>query len=181
MNREKIEQGVRLILEGIGEEVTRPGLKKTPQRVAEMLEEILAGYAQSPTIQPDISEPMENNVVEVRDISFYSMCEHHLLPFFGKVHIAYIPAGNRVAGFSAFARVVNTFARRLQIQERMTNQIADTIMEQLKPQGVLVVVEAHQLCVRMRGPKQDSVLTRTRALRGEFPANIQSVLDSPLV
>jgi GTP cyclohydrolase I len=180
MDRKKIEQGVRLILEGIGEDVTRPGLQKTPQRVAEMLEEILAGYAQNPTIQPDISEPMENNVVEIRDISFYSMCEHHLLPFFGKVHIAYIPEGNRVAGFSAFARLVNTFAQRLQIQERMTNQIADAIMEQLKPQGVLVVVEAQQLCVSMRGPKQTEVRTRTRALRGEFSAQIQSLVESSL-
>ncbi len=172
MDREKIIQGVRLVLEGIGEDVKRPGLQKTPERVATMLEEILAGYSRKPQIEADISEAVAHNTIIIRGISFYSMCEHHLLPFFGEVHIAYRPAQNRIAGFSAFAHLVETYARRLQLQERMTNQIADAIMEQLQPEGVLVVVEARQLCVSMRGSRKDGVRTETRAMRGNISADV---------
>lgn len=169
MDLQKISHGVRLILEGAGEDIHREELQKTPQRVAEMLQEILNGIHRKPELEAGISETVGDDVISIKDIPFYSMCEHHLLPFFGKVHIAYIPRENRVAGFSSIARVVEIFARRLQIQERFTYQIADTIMEALNPQGVLVLVQAQQLCVSMRGTNKDSVRTETQALRGDMP------------
>ncbi|GAB4380675.1 MAG: GTP cyclohydrolase I FolE [Calditrichia bacterium] len=169
MDRQKIEAGVRLLLKGIGEDVEREGLKETPQRVADMLSEVLSGTGTRPEIRAGISEEISDDLILLRNIPFYSMCEHHLLPFFGKVHIAYIPQEKRVAGFSTITKLVDGFGKRLQIQERMTHQIADALMEGLRPQGVLVVVEAQQLCVSMRGTKKDTVRTVTQAVRGNIP------------
>ncbi len=168
MDLEKIARGVRLVLEGVGEDLRREGLQDTPQRVAEMLKELLEGMEQQPQLEAGFAEEVGGDMILVKDIPFYSLCEHHLLPFFGKVHLAYIPKNNRVTGFSSLTRLVDVFARRLQIQERMTQQIADAVMEHLQPQGVLVVVEAQQLCVSMRGSKKDTVRTVTQAIRGEI-------------
>ncbi|MFZ0390453.1 MAG: GTP cyclohydrolase I FolE [Calditrichia bacterium] len=169
MDKEKIAAGVRLLLEGVGEDAGRSGLADTPSRVAEMFEEILGGTHQAAQLSPGIPEEMSNDLIIIRDISFYSLCEHHLLPFFGKVHIAYLPQNKKVAGFSGLTRIVDVYARRLQIQERFTYQIADTIMESLTPRGVIVLVEAQQLCVSMRGSKKNEVRTRTQAIRGDIP------------
>ncbi|MEJ2636144.1 MAG: GTP cyclohydrolase I FolE [Calditrichia bacterium] len=168
MDQEKIARGVHLILEGIGENPEREGLKETPRRLAEMYEEILGGIHQKPGLEAGFSEEVGDDMILIKAIPFYSMCEHHLLPFFGKVHLAYIPRDNKVAGFSSFTRLVDVFSRRLQIQERLTHQIAEEIMKNLNPRGVLVVVEAQQLCVSMRGSKKDAVRTVTQAVRGEI-------------
>ncbi len=174
MDREKIERGVRLILEGIGEDPQREGLIETPRRVADMYEEIFAGLAQDPaehfcvTFSEDHQE-----MVLVRDIPLYSVCEHHLVPFMGRAHVAYIPGKHgRICGLSKLARVVDVYARRPQVQERMTSQIADTIVEHLDPQGVLVVIEAEHLCMSMRGVKKPGAITTTSAVRGIFARNI---------
>ena len=154
MDAAKIEAGVRLILEGVGEDPEREGLRETPARVARMYEEVFAGLEQDPA---------------VRDIPFYSMCEHHLVPFFGKAHVAYIPAADgRICGLSKLARLVDVFAKRPQVQERLTSQIADTLIEQLHPQGVIVVLEAEHLCMSMRGVKKAGAKTTTSAVRGAF-------------
>jgi GTP cyclohydrolase I len=168
MDRQKIMRGVTDILEGLGENTQREGLRDTPRRVAEMLEEILAGINQTPVLEAGISEEAADDLIIIKDIPFYSMCEHHLLPFFGKVHLAYIPKENKVSGFSALTRLVDVFSRRLQIQERLTQQLANTLMQFLDPKGVLVIIEAQQLCVSMRGTKKDTVRTVTRAARGEI-------------
>lgn len=168
MDTAKIAEGVRLILEGAGEDTDREGLRETPRRVAEMLTEILAGTDREPAVEAGFTADVGDDLITIKDIPFYSMCEHHLLPFFGKVHIAYIPRQNRVAGFSALTRLVDVFARRLQIQERMTHQIADALMAQLNPLGVIVVAEARQLCVSMRGSKKETVVTVTQAVRGDI-------------
>jgi len=168
MDRQKIMRGVTDILEGLGEDIQREGLRDTPRRVAEMLEEILAGINQTPVLEAGISEEAADDLIIMRDIPFYSICEHHLLPFFGKIHLAYIPKENKVSGFSALTRLVDTFSHRLQIQERLTQQLANALMQSLDPKGVLVVIEAQQLCVSMRGTKKDAVRTITRALRGEI-------------
>ncbi|MBN2365299.1 MAG: GTP cyclohydrolase I FolE [Calditrichaeota bacterium] len=177
MDQSKIMRGVQLILEGIGEDADREGLKETPRRVAEMCGEILEGIEIRPELQPGFSEEISNDVIILKDIPFYSVCEHHLLPFFGRVHLAYIPEHNRVSGFSAITRVIDIFSRRLQIQERLTQQIADTVMASLQPAGVAVVVEAQQLCVSMRGGRKDSVRTVTQAVRGEIPSRIMQLLN----
>ncbi len=168
MDLAKIEKGVRLILEGVGEDVYRDGIKDTPKRVAQMYEEILSGINQKPEIEAGFSEEVGDDIILIKDIPFYSMCEHHLLPFFGKVHLAYAPQNNLVAGFSTLTKLVEIYSRRLQLQERLTHQIADAIMEQLKPRGTIVVIEAQQLCVSMRGSKKDVVRMVTQALRGEI-------------
>ncbi len=168
MDAKKIAEGVRLILEGIGENPERDGLLETPQRVAKMCENLFSGTGREPQVEAGFSEEVGDDMILIRDIPFYSMCEHHLLPFFGKVHLAYIPKQNRVAGFSSLTRLVDHFSHRLQIQERLTHQIADALMVSLKPAGVLVIVEAQQLCVSMRGSKKDSVRTVTQALRGDI-------------
>lgn len=168
VNREKIEQGVRLLLEGIGEEPGREGLRDTPQRVARMYEEIFGGMEASAREHLSKTFTAENNeMVLEKDIFFYSTCEHHMLPFFGKVHIAYIPEG-KVAGISKLARTVEVYARRLQIQEKMTAQIADAIMENLKPKGVIVMAEAEHMCMTMRGVKKPGSRTVTMVSRGAF-------------
>lgn len=169
MDKEKIINGVKLVLEGIGEDTQREGLQETPQRVSEMVDDVLGGLHQVPQLTTFVSENLQDEMVVVKDIPFYSMCEHHLLPFFGRVHLAYLPDGNRITGFSALTRVVEIYSCRLQIQERFTNQIADLLMEQLKPKGAWVQVEAKQLCVCMRGSKKDGVTTLTQAIRGNIP------------
>ena len=170
MDKKKIERAVKMILEAIGEKPSREGLKRTPQRVAEMYEEVLAGYSQAPVKELKIHYERENyeEIVLVRDIPLYSMCEHHILPFFGRAHVAYMPHKDRVAGLSKIVRVVEILARRLQVQERLTKQIADTIMEALTPQGVLVVIEAEHFCITMRGIKKPGSLVMTSAMRGIF-------------
>lgn len=171
MNREKIKEAVRLLLEGIGEDVEREGLRETPDRVARMYEEICGGMEENAREHLARVFPVEHNeMVMEKDIVFYSVCEHHLMPFYGKVHIAYIPDG-RVAGLSKLARTVEVYARRLQIQERMTGQIADAVMTYLAPQGVMVMVEAEHMCMTMRGVKKPGSRTVSIAMRGVFEGN----------
>lgn len=170
MDMDKIEEGVRLILEGIGEDPQREGLQKTPERVARLYAECFAGlYADPEELFEVTFDEDHEEMVLVRDIPFYSMCEHHLAPFFGKAHVAYIPAKDgRICGLSKLARLVDVFARRPQVQERLTSQIADTLMAQLHPQGVIVVLEAEHLCMNMRGVKKPGSKTTTSAVRGAF-------------
>ncbi len=173
MDKEKIEQGVRLILEGIGEDSTREGLVKTPERVARMYEEIFSGMTEDPAVhfETTFDEGHEEMVI-VSDIPFYSMCEHHLVPFFGKAHVAYIPARDgRICGLSKLARLVDAYAKRPQVQERLTSQVADMLIDQLHPQGVLVVLEAEHMCMSMRGIKKPGSKTMTSAVRGIFERN----------
>lgn len=171
MDRTKIEQGVRLILEGIGEDVNREGLSETPERIARMYEEIFAG------IGKDAKEPLsktflaENNEMIIeKDIVFYSTCEHHFMPFYGKVHVAYIPDG-KVVGLSKLARTVEVYAKRPQLQEQLTAQIADALMEFLQPQGAMVMIEAEHMCMTMRGVKKPGSKTVTFVCRGIFEEN----------
>ena len=170
MDNAKIEQGVRLILEGIGEDPDREGLLDTPARVARMYEEVFAGLTEDPARHFEVTfDEHHEEMVLVKDIPFYSMCEHHLVPFFGKAHVAYIPASDgRICGLSKLARLVEAFAKRPQVQERLTNQIADTLIEQLDPQGVIVVIEAEHMCMSMRGVKKPGSQTVTSAVRGVF-------------
>lgn len=173
MNQQKIQDGVRLILEGIGEDLNREGLRETPERIARMYEEICGGMTEDAGkhLQKTFSVS-DSGIVMEKDIVFYSMCEHHMLPFYGKAHIAYIPDG-KVVGLSKLARTVEVFAKRLQIQEQMTAQIADAIMEHLSPRGVMVVIEAEHMCMTMRGVKKPGSLTETMAVRGEFKENTE--------
>ena len=168
MDTAKIEAGVRMILEGVGEDPDREGLQETPARVARMYEEVFAGLTEDPAVHFEKTfDEHCNEMVLVRDISFYSMCEHHLVPFFGKAHIAYIPAPDgRVCGLSKLARLVEVYAKRPQVQERLTAQIADFIEENLNPRGVAVFIEAEHLCMTMRGARAAGALTQTSALRG---------------
>lgn len=170
MDKNKIEEGVKLILEGIGEDPNREGLLKTPGRVARMYEEVFSGMDVDPRrhFETTFDEHHEEMVI-VRDIPFYSMCEHHLLPFFGLAHVAYIPASDgRICGLSKLARLVDEYAKRPQVQERLTSQIADTLIDELHPQGALVVLEAEHLCMSMRGIKKPGSRTVTSAVRGAF-------------
>ena len=173
MDREKIEQGVRMILEGIGEDPDREGLQKTPARVARMYEEICAGLTQDPHVHFEtLFDEHHQEMVLVRDIPFYSICEHHLVPFFGKAHVGYIPAKDgRICGISKLARLVDAYAKRPQVQERLTSQVADTLVRELHPEGVIVVMEAEHLCMSMRGVKKPGSKTVTSAVRGIFEAN----------
>ncbi len=165
----KIERGVKLILEGVAEDPKRLGLKDTPQRVARMFSEILGGIKEDPAELLRVTHEVEHDeMVLIKNIPLYSMCEHHLLPFAGVAHIAYIPKGGRIVGLSKIARVVDILSRRLQVQERLTKQIADLIMEQLKPLGVMVVIEAEHMCMSMRGAKKPKSMTITSAVRGSF-------------
>jgi len=166
---EKIERGVKLILEGVGEDPKRAGLKETPRRVASMFSEILGGVSENPARHLRVIQGEKHDeMVLIKNIPLYSMCEHHLLPFAGVAHIAYIPKGGRIVGLSKIARVVDNLSRRLQVQERLTKQVADLIMEHLKPLGVMVVIEAEHMCMSMRGAKKPKSLTVTSALRGSF-------------
>ncbi len=168
MDHGKIEQAVRLFLEGIGEDISREGLADTPRRISHMCEEIFCGYRQDPAeILGRTFHADTGNMVVETGIPFYSVCEHHLLPFFGKAHIGYIPDG-KVVGLSKLARTVEVFARRAQIQEQLTSQIAEAVMEELKPRGVVVYIEAEHMCMTMRGVKKPGTMTRTYAAFGEF-------------
>ena len=178
MDKEKIKEGVRLILEGVGEDTAREGLIETPDRIARMYEEIFAGIDKD---RIDVNDPdsivrdilsktfeaKEGQFILEKDITFYSMCEHHLLPFYGKAHIAYIPDG-KVVGLSKLARTVEVFARRLQLQEQLTGQIADALMEHMQPKGAIVMIEAEHMCMTMRGIKKPGSQTVTIARRGVF-------------
>ncbi len=169
MDLNKIERGVKLILEGVGENPKRSGLKETPHRVARMFSEILGGLHENPTEQLQaIQDEKHDEMVIIKNIPLYSMCEHHLLPFAGVAHIAYIPKGGRIVGLSKIARVVDILSRRLQVQERLTKQIADLVMEYLNPLGVMVVIEAEHMCMSMRGAKKPKSMTVTSAVRGSF-------------
>lgn len=168
VNKEKIKEAVTLLLEGIGEDVNREGLKDTPDRIARMYEEIFGGMDEDAGVHLSKTFHADNNEMIIeKDIVFYSTCEHHLLPFYGKAHIAYIPNG-KVVGLSKLARTVEVYARRPQIQEQMTAQIADAIMEHLDPEGVMVVLEAEHMCMTMRGVKKPGSKTVTMVSRGVF-------------
>ncbi len=169
MDLRKIEKGVRLILEGVSENPSRPGLKTTPRRVARMFSEILGGIHENPEKHlRAIHQEKHDEMVLIKNIPLYSMCEHHLLPFAGIAHVAYIPKGGRIVGLSKIARVVDGLSRRLQVQERLTKQIADLISDHLKPLGVMVVIEAEHMCMSMRGAKKPKSITVTSAVRGSF-------------
>ncbi len=169
MDKKKIEKGVKLILEGIGEDPSRPGLKKTPTRIANLYEEIFSGL-HTPT--KEILKPIEgeshDEMVLLKDIPFYSICEHHLLPFIGKAHVAYIPSRGKIVGLSKLVRAVEVFAKRPQVQERLTSQLADMIMDKLKPKGAMVIIDAEHMCMSMRGVKKPNTKTITSAVRGIF-------------
>jgi GTP cyclohydrolase IA len=170
LDKKKIERGVRLLLEGVGEDLNREGLKDTPKRIAAMYEEIFQGIGRDPkdVLIATFGENHEEMVL-VKDIPFYSVCEHHLMPFVGKAHVAYIPGvDGRITGISKLARVVDVVSKRLQVQERLTTQIADTLMECLKPRGVMVIIEAEHLCMSMRGINKPGSVTVTSAVRGIF-------------
>lgn len=168
VDQDKVREAVRLLLEGIGEDPEREGLLETPDRVARMYGELCGGADQHPSdhLSKTFSVSNEGMVVE-RDITFYSLCEHHMLPFYGKVAIGYLPNG-RVAGLSKLARTVEVFARRLQLQEQLTAQIADAIMEELGCKGSIVLIEAEHMCMTMRGVQKPGTLTTTLACRGAF-------------
>lgn len=172
MNKEKIQKAVRDILEAIGEDPKRSDLLKTPQRVADMYEEIFSGISRNVSKELEvILEHKHDEIVLLKGIPLYSVCEHHLIPFIGKAHVAYIPKGGRVTGLSKIARVVDILSRRLQVQERLTTEIAEVIMLKLKPLGVMVVIEAEHLCMSMRGIKKPGTMTVTSVVRGIFKDN----------
>ncbi len=170
IDEEKLETAIKMILEAVGENPEREGLKDTPKRVAKMYKEVFGGLHEDPKdhLKTCFYEDQHDEIVLVKDIALYSMCEHHLLPFYGKAHIAYIPAGGRIVGLSKLVRVVESLARRPQLQERLTSTVADVIMEVLKPKGVVVVVQAEHLCMSIRGVKKPGSTTVTSAVRGIF-------------
>jgi GTP cyclohydrolase IA len=167
VDEEKVRQGVRLILEGIGEDPTREGLLLTPDRIVRMYREIFAGVGVEPSEKLSLfTSQNQDEMILVKDVPFYSMCEHHLLPFWGHVSIGYIPGANQVTGFSSLVRLIESVAARPQIQERMTTDLADVIVKRLKPLGVIVVIKARHLCVAMQGVKKEATETITSAQRG---------------
>lgn len=176
MDKQRIEKAVKEILLAIGEDPEREGLLETPSRVARMYEEIFSGLESDPEQHLKIfHEPQQHNeLVLVRDIPLYSVCEHHLLPFVGKAHIAYIPDKGKIIGLSKFARIVDCFARRPQVQERLTAQIADFLYENMEPLGVAVVIEAEHLCMTMRGARAAGATTMTSALRGSMRSDAKT-------
>lgn len=168
VDKKKIEEAVKLILEGIGEDPNREGLIETPARIARMYEEIFAGMDQTSDVHLQKTFTSENKgIVLEKDITFYSMCEHHMLPFYGKAHVAYIPDG-KVVGLSKLARCVEVYAKRLQIQEQLTDQIADALMNELHAKGAMVMIEAEHMCMTMRGVKKPGSQTVSIATRGQF-------------
>ena len=157
------------MLEGMGEDPKREGLVRTPERIAEYYEEVLSGMSEDPAVElRKYTTKNKDEMIILKDISFYSLCEHHLLPFFGKVHIAYIPQTDMMVGFSNMVKVVEILSRRLQVQERLTSQIADSMIEATQPKGVLIVVEAEHLCLTMRGLKKPGSKIVTSAIRGQM-------------
>jgi len=172
MDKKKIVKAIKEILEAIGENPQRKDLLATPQRVAEMYEEIFSGIHQDASRELEvILEQRHDEIILLKDIPIYSLCEHHLLPFIGRAHVAYIPKGGRVTGLSKLARVVDILSKRPQVQERLTTQIAEIIMSKLKPQGCMVVIEAEHMCMSMRGVKKPGALTVTSVVRGIFKKN----------
>ena len=174
IDQERVRRAVREILEAIGENPEREGLVNTPDRVARMYEEIFSGIQDDPArhLVIQFTEDQHDEMVIVRDIPFASMCEHHMMPFIGKAHVAYIPKDGRITGLSKIARVVEGYSHRLQLQERLTTEIADAIMEVLQPQGALVIIEAEHMCMSIRGVKKPGSLTVTSAVRGIFHKNV---------
>ena len=167
MDKERIQNAVREILIAVGEDPDREGLVETPKRVANMYEEIFAGLTEAPKQHIKLfNEQSNDEMVIVKDIPFYSMCEHHLLPFFGKAHIGYIPSDNKIIGLSKLARIVDNFAKKPQVQERLTSDIADFLNDNLQPKGVAVIMEAEHMCMTMRGARAAGSKTQTSALRG---------------
>ena len=167
MDKERIQNAVREILIAVGEDPDREGLLETPKRVANMYEEIFAGLTEDPKQHIKLfNEQSNDEMVIVKDIPFYSMCEHHLLPFFGKAHIGYIPSDNKIIGLSKLARIVDNFAKKPQVQERLTSDIADFLNDNLQPEGVAVIMEAEHMCMTMRGARAAGSKTQTSALRG---------------
>ncbi len=176
MDKQRIENAVREILFAIGEDPDREGLIDTPKRIAKMYEEIFSGMEQDPSEHLKIyfQDEKYEELVLVKDISFYSMCEHHLVPFFGKAHVAYLPKNGKLTGLSKLARVVETAAKRPQLQERLTSTVADAIMTALEPHGVIVVIEAEHMCMTMRGVKKAGSKTITSAVRGIFSSDAKA-------
>lgn len=167
IDRKKIEKAISDILSAIGEDSKREGLKDTPRRVANMYQEIFAGVRRDPKRElKTYKTKNEDEMIIIKDIPFYSVCEHHLLPFFGKAHVVYIPKENKITGFSSLVRVIDVMAKRPLLQERLTHEIADFLMENLAPMGVMVVIEAEHLCLSMIGVKKPGTLTVTSAIRG---------------
>lgn len=171
MDKERIERAVREILIAVGEDPDREGLVETPARVARMYEEIFSGIEDNPKRHLKIFNDGSEEMVIVRDIPLYSMCEHHLLPFVGRAHIAYIPKDGKIIGLSKLARIVDCYAKRPQLQEKLTAQVADFLQTELDPMGVAVIIEAEHLCMTMRGARASGAQTRTSALRGIMRSN----------
>ena len=174
MDKEKIKKAVELLLEAIGVKGERKDLAYTPLRVAEMYEEILSGEQKDPSQELEvILEQEHDEIILIKDIPLYSLCEHHLIPFIGRAHVAYLP-NKKITGLSKIVRVVELLSKRLQVQERLTAQIAEVITKKLKPQGVMVVIEAEHLCLSMRGVKKPGTLTVTSVVRGVFRKNLKA-------
>jgi GTP cyclohydrolase I len=176
----KVEQGVRLILEGIGEDLDRPGLRETPARVTRMYEEITTGMREDPgDVLTKVFDECHDEMVLERGIPLYGLCEHHMVAFVGKAHIAYIPnREGQLTGLSKLARLVDGYAKRLQVQERLTTQIADELVRRLDPRGVMVVIEAEHLCLSMRGVRKPGVMTVTSAVRGQFRRDLSTRMEA---
>ena len=176
LDRKKVEEGVRLILEGIGEDPERAGVAETPKRVAEMFEEVFAGYDHDPSeIVTVIAGAGHDEMIMVRDIPLYGVCEHHITPFVGKAYVAYIPnRDGRITGLSKVARLVDLLSKKLQVQERLTTEIADSLEKALEPRGVFVLIEAEHLCMTMRGVKKPGSVTVTSAVRGRFRSDART-------
>ena len=178
MDKERIQNAVREILIAVGEDPDREGLLETPKRVANMYEEIFAGLTEDPKQHIKLfNEQSNDEMVIVKDIPFYSMCEHHLLPFFGKAHIGYIPSDNKIIGLSKLARIVDNFAKKPQVQERLTSDIADFLNDNLQPKGVAVIMEAEHMCMTMRGARAAGSKTQTSALRGIMRTDAKTRAD----
>jgi len=179
INQKRIEKAVKEILLAIGEDVDRAGIKETPRRVAQMYSELFAGIGKDPGKELTVFHNEDHEeMIMVKDIPFYSFCEHHLVPFFGKAHIVYIPTKGKVTGLSKLVRVIEGFAKRPQVQERLTSEIADTLMERLTPRGVFVIIEAEHLCMSMRGVKKPGSTTVTSAVRGVFAKHEKTRMEA---
>ncbi|NOZ64314.1 MAG: GTP cyclohydrolase I FolE [Caldiserica bacterium] len=179
MDKEKIKKIIRELLAAIGEDPDREGLKETPDRVARMYEEILSGYKEDAgKLLKVLKGENFDEIVLIKDIPFYSVCEHHLLPFHGRANVGYIPQDNRITGISKLVRVVEAFSKRLQVQERLTTQIAEAVEKSIRPKGVIVIIEAEHLCMTMRGVKRPGSKVRTSVVRGIFRENEKTRLEA---
>ncbi|OGB87033.1 GTP cyclohydrolase I FolE [candidate division WOR-1 bacterium RIFCSPLOWO2_02_FULL_46_20] len=175
IDQKRIEGAIKEILKAVGDDPNRSGIRDTPKRVAGMYAELFAGLHKDPSKEISIfHEEDHEEMVMVKDIPFYSMCEHHLIPFFGRAHVVYIPTSGKVTGLSKLVRVVEGFAKRPQVQERLTSQIADCLMKKLKPRGVFIIIEAEHLCMSMRGVRKPGATTTTSAVRGVFQKNAKT-------